>query len=355
MSVQQYLRDLESLRKKHVDAEKKVAKYRTIESKKRSEADKAEADAFRTSRSNTRKSRLAQKERRLRDAQRAAEEACKWESKVADYSKKENDLQKKLMREQAKEASNAEKKRNQVHKREIRRLQAAQRNVQSRLTDTETDIQSVMRTFPSAKQEKLRILVLTANPCGNLRTEREQKRISEAVRKATHRDWIEIKYLPAATVEDLFDGLSQFLPHVLHFSGHSDDFSILLEEDKDSSNNGLLVTADALKRALVAVDNPPAVVVLNSCKSAGQLAAIVGDEIPFAIGMLDSVEDENAINFAARFYASIANGQSLGSSVSTAQAYLRMKGFQDSELPFLEHAIDADSKSLFLVQAPKAG
>ena len=354
MSVQQYLRDLESLRKKHVDAEKKVVKYRTIESKKRSEADKAEADAFRTSSSNTRKSRLAQKERRLRDAQRAAEEACKWESKVADYSKKENDLQKKLMREQAKETSRAEKKRNQEHQREMRRLQAAQRDVESRLKNTESDVRTVMRTFSSAKQEKLRILVLTANPSGNLRTEREQKQISGAVRKATHRDWIEIKYLPAATVEDLFDGLSQFLPHVLHFSGHSNDFSILLETDSDLQNGGYKVNASALKRALVAVDNPPAVVVLNSCKSAGQLAEIVGDEIPFAIGMLDSVGDENAINFAAQFYASIANGQSLGSSVAAAQAYLHMRGFKDSELLSIEHASDADPKTLFLVQAPKA-
>jgi len=338
-----------------VDAEKKVAEHRAKESKKRTEAHKAEAAAFKTSSASTQKARLAEKERRLRDAQRAAKEASKWESKVAEYSKKENDLQKKLVREQAKEASKAEKKHNQEYKREMRRLQATQRDVESRLKNTETDIQSVMRTFPSAKQEKLRILILTANPSGNLRTEREQKRISQAVRNALHRDWIEIKYLPAATVGDLFDGLSQFSPHVLHFSGHSNDFSILLETDSDLQNGGYKVNAGALKRALVAVDNPPAVVVLNSCKSAGQLAEIVGDEIPFAIGMLDSVGDENAINFAAQFYASIANGQSLGSSVAAAQAFLHMAGFQDSELPSLEHAIDADPKTLFLVKAPTIG
>lgn len=354
MSAQQYSRDLAQVRSKRVDAEKKAAKYRGIESKKRNAAAKAEAAAFKTSSASTRKSKLAEKERRLTEAQRASRDAARWEGKVTAYSKKESELQKKLTRAQSDEALKAEKKRQQEHQREMKRLRDAQCNVESRLANTETDIRSIMRTFPSPKREKLRILVLTANPRGDLRTEREQRRISQAVRNAVHRDWVDIKFLPAATIDDLFDGLSQFSPHILHFSGHSNSLLILLEKDTDSLNDGFVVLVEALKRALVSTDNPPRVVVLNSCNSSGQLDQLVGAEIPFAVGMLDTMGDADAINFAARFYASIANGQSLDSSVAAAKAYLSMAGFSDSELPCLVHATDADPKALFLVQAPTA-
>lgn len=84
--------------------------------------------------------------------------------------------------------------------------------------------------------------------------------------------------------------------------------------------------------------------VLNSCKSANQLTEIVGDAVPFAVGMLDSVNDVAAITFAERFYATIANGQSFYSAVASAKAYLSILNMSDSELPFIACAPNADPK-----------
>ncbi|WP_155589277.1 hypothetical protein [Bifidobacterium canis] len=94
--------------------------------------------------------------------------------------------------------------------------------------------------------------------------------------------------------------------------------------------------------------------VLNSCESAAQLTDLVGPEIPFAVGMLDEIGDSDAINFAARFYATIANGQSLNSAVESAKAYLLAGGFPDADLPVLVCAPDSDPRKLILVEAPVA-
>src|SRR5690606_5464366 len=151
------------------------------------------------------------------------------------------------------------------------------------------------RRLPAPITEKLRILVLTSDPEGTLpgesglRLGREQKRISQAVKSAVHREWVEFDFRTAATPEDLLDGLTEFSPHVLHFSGHSNEEVILFEDDRDSSNPRRAISATTLSRALAAVDNPPSLVVLNSCKSAGQLDTLTQWGIPFVVGMLDSI------------------------------------------------------------------
>lgn len=53
---------------------------------------------------------------------------------------------------------------------------------------------------------------------------------------------------------------------------------------------------------------PPLLVLLNSCDSAAQLGGLV-TIVPFAIGMTDSVQDGDAITYAARFYANVANAR----------------------------------------------
>lgn len=40
-------------------------------------------------------------------------------------------------------------------------------------------------------------------------------------------------------------------------------------------------------------------VLLNYCKSASQIDDLVAQVVPFAIGMADSIDDDDAINYAA--------------------------------------------------------
>lgn len=193
------------------------------------------------------------------------------------------------------------------------------------------------------------MLLLGASSEGDLRIGREQKRIRAAVESALHRDLIEIDARPAATSADLLDGMTKFRPHVVHFSGHSNESLIVFEHENDSAHKGHLVTAQAFRRALSATDDPPLLVLLNACNSAAQIDQLVSEIVPLAIGMADSIDDGDAINFAAQFYAAIANGQSVRSAHLAGQAALELAGLDSAELPTLATASDVDPAAVVLV------
>jgi hypothetical protein len=106
---------------------------------------------------------------------------------------------------------------------DARRRQAEKRHAQEIARISQPVVRHVheVRTIPAPKPEVLRVLYLTANPELNLRTEVEVRNVRQAVRAATHRDLIEIIPMPAATPEDLLDGLNDVRPHVIHLSSHA--------------------------------------------------------------------------------------------------------------------------------------
>lgn len=193
------------------------------------------------------------------------------------------------------------------------------------------------------------MLLLGASSEGDLRIGREQKRIRSAVESALHRDLIELDVRPAATASDLLDGITKFRPHVVHFSGHSSEDLIVFEHDTDAPHHGHAVTARAFSHAIAATDDPPLLVLLNACNSAAQISQLVADVTPFAIGMTDSIADGDAINYAAQFYASVANGQSIRSAHLAGQAALELAGLNGPELPTLAAAPGVDPATTILV------
>jgi hypothetical protein len=92
-------------------------------------------------------------------------------------------------------------------------------------------------------------------------------------------------------------------------------------------------------------------VLLNSCNSASQIDELVEQVAPFAIGMADEIDDGDAITYAARFYAAVANGQSVRSAHLSAQAALELAGLSGHELPSLAHSGDVDPATTVLVKA----
>jgi hypothetical protein len=68
------------------------------------------------------------------------------------------------------------------------------------------------------------------------------------------------------------DGLTRFRPHIVHFSGHGNEQLVAFEQDVDARHaTHALVTATAFAQALSATDDPPLLVLLNSCDSAAQI------------------------------------------------------------------------------------
>lgn len=350
MSASQYRSQLERKRKQRFEAEKKAGEYRTKESKKRADAAKARQAAAKTTSATTAKSKLNEAGRRDKEAETAGKEAGRWQTKATGYAKEESALAMKLARAEQSEADAAERQRKREQHQAERRTAAERASFESRITAAESAVDHVLRQLPEPKLEKLRVLILGASPEGDLRVGREQKRIRAAVESALHRDQIEVDPRPAATTADLLDGITKFRPHVAHFSGHSNDDLIVFEDERDQPHQGVVVTAGAFAKAIQATDDPPLLVLLNSCKSAAQIDDLVAQVVPFAIGMADSIDDGDAINYAAQFYAAIANGHSIKSSHLSGQAALELAGLDGAELPTLAWAPDVDPATTILVK-----
>jgi len=349
MAVNQYRSQLDRKRRQRVEAEQKSGEYRNKESKNRTEASKARSTVANTTNQTTAKSKLGEAARKEKEAEAAGKEAGRWQSKASGYAKEESALQIRLARAEKLDADEAERRRKREQQQADRRAASQRTALESRMLGTESVVEQVLRRMPAPKPEKLRVLILGASSEGNLRVGREQKRIRAAVESASHRDQIELDVRPAATTADLLDGITKFRPHVVHFSGHSSDDLVVFEREQDEPHEGTIVTAHAFARALHATDDPPQLVLLNSCNSAAQIDDLVAQVAPFAIGMSDSIEDGDAIIYAAQFYASIANGQSISSSHLSGQAALELAGLAGAELPTLAWAPDVDPKTTILV------
>jgi hypothetical protein len=353
MSASQYRGQLHRKRQQRIEAEKRAAGYRGKETTKRSAAAKARAAAGKTKSSSTATTKAREAERAESDAAAAGKEAARWQEKVHRYGKEEAALQEKVAKAEKSEADEAERRRKREEMLAHRRLAADSASLERRVHQAESDVERAVRQLRSPKPEKLRVLLLGAGAEGDLRVGREQKRIRAAVESALHRDLIELDVRPAATTWDLLDGITRFRPHVVHFSGHSDHELILFEEERDEPHEGVVVTADAFTSAVKATDDPPLLVLLNSCNSASHIHKLVEEVVPFAIGMADEIDDGDAITYAAQFYASVANGQSIRSAHLAAQAALELAGLSGVDLPTLAWAADVDPVTTILVRPAK--
>lgn len=170
------------------------------------------------------------------------------------------------------------------------------------------------------------------------------------VRGALHRDVVEIEHLPAATLGDLLDGLTRVAPHVVSFSGHADEGFLEFETGADRRGSGHRLAAKVFAQAMGAVDVPPRLVVLNACKSQAHLQELV-KAVPLAVGMAGSIGDPAALAFAARFYASLTDGQSVLAAYRLAKVQMAgsTDSMMDADLPVLVHDPALDPAAVRLV------
>ena len=361
MSADQIRRDLERKIRAREDAEKDAGKHRTKAATASSDAAKLRNDAGKKSPTIARQ-KLRDAERRDDAAAKANRDAATAETKVARLRSDEQRLRTRLSAAEKSEGAAAERKQKAEQKR-LEKDRSAERAAyerriaaaEARAEQAHSVAQTAARKIPAPKPEKLRVLMLGADSEGaeegqsGLRIGREQQRIAKAVRMALHRDSIELDPRPAATPDDVLDGITRFRPHVVHFSGHSNEDILAFEQDDDSPNSGVMVAGDVFARAMRATDDPPVLVVLNSCNSASHLDAIVDQVAPFAIGMTDEIGDRDAIAYAAQFYASIANGQSIGAAHRAGVVVLEMSGLDSDDLPVLQAGSQLDPDQVVLV------
>ena len=220
-----------------------------------------------------------------------------------------------------------------------------------------TVIQQV-RLVPAPKPEMLRVLYLTASPLSaesadeHLRVDAEVRLVQQHLRSSTHRDLVNIEVRPAATPQDLIDGMNDVRPHVVHFAGHAGRGALLFDNGSVEAPEGLEVQLDQLARALASTSTPPTLVVLNGCDTL-DAAHVLLDAAPIVVGMADTITDLAAATFAATFYRAIASAQPIRAALDQGALAVEFLGGGEESKPQLLTRADVDASKVVLVQPPR--
>ena len=158
----------------------------------------------------------------------------------------------------------------------------------------------------STTNDKLKILMMTANPAGTaeLNLKEEELSIRQKLHNHISRFILEVK---KAVDKNQFTEYTETLkPNILHFSGHGEkgkEGGIILQNDQNNDKALIpLQGLDILFKYFIRTRKIDLrAVVLNACFSEDQ-AEVIAKYVPYVIGTTVEIEDSLAIAFSTGFY-----------------------------------------------------
>lgn len=182
--------------------------------------------------------------------------------------------------------------------------------------------------------DKLKIAFLSTNPDPQnaLRTDIEARNVLRAIQSAGLRDSVDIRYLPAATANDLANALNDFAPTVIHFGGHGGDEGLLFDDETMHGEGGVDIDFRLINKILAATDKRPRLVVFNACDTLVGAEQFL-DTVEAVVAMSSSIGDVAAALFAGQFYRAIASKQSIASAVAQGKNAIEIAQLGDFDLP----------------------
>lgn len=359
-----YRRDLARLMDKEANLRSQMQRHESDAAKAAESLRRQEASATRASSASSRNSYMnaAERERKkIIDANKKAAEVFK---KLNDNAREQASKKRYLESSEKSDRQAAEREAARQKQKQKSDRQAADREAERRRQKEKGHARELARIsrptvhyvhVPQPEPEKLRVLYLTSNPGRDLRTEMEVRQVQQALRGAKFRDLVTVEQRPAATFQDLLDGLNDIRPHIVHFSGHGGDQAVLFDGGAIDTHSERLIGFDLLVKALDATDEPPRLLVLNACDTLDG-ASVILPTVPVVIAMSEAVLDVAAILFAQQFYGAIASGQSVGSAMKQARVQIEavLVDREASELPQHISREDTNIDQLILVRDPSS-
>lgn len=188
----------------------------------------------------------------------------------------------------------------------------------------------------------LKILVLTASPpeLQTIQAEEEVSAIRHKLKHNEHGPQFDVEICFNATVDDLATKMRSYQPDILHFSGHALKGDLLFE----GGGSGQRLPRAGLTRLFELQPGGLRCIVLNACRTT-DLARDLARVIDCTVGILDSIDDEEAINLSKGFYESLAAGESVGHAVELAKNRVQLGGSpqHDNVVLFTRDDIDAQN------------
>ncbi|MFC1464516.1 MAG: diguanylate cyclase domain-containing protein [Candidatus Brachytrichaceae bacterium NZ_4S206] len=184
------------------------------------------------------------------------------------------------------------------------------------------------------RSNQVRILFVAANPRATPRIELDEeiRAITKKIRESRYPESLELISLWAARADDLLQGLNEYRPNIVHFSGHGTRDGSIIFVGQDKKPNP--VKPEALKALFEAVKDNVRVVVLNACYTYHQALAI-SEVIDCVIGTQNAIQDSLAIAFAASFYRALGYGRSVQDAFKQGRAAVLLEGGSESDVPIL--------------------
>lgn len=148
----------------------------------------------------------------------------------------------------------------------------------------------------------------------------EARRLRAAVEPAESAGLCELVVRQNATAADILDALQDRRYRdrvaVFHYGGHADGYRLLLE-----SAAGRIAAADAAGlAALLGRQRGLRLVFLNGCSTEAQARGLLEAGVPSVVVTSQAIEDEAAVEFAARFYRAMGAGAAVQRAFNEAAA-----------------------------------
>ncbi len=205
----------------------------------------------------------------------------------------------------------------------------------------------------------LRLLFMACAPTDQATLDYERE--EEALFRAVSGQDVAFDSCDLGTFQELKERVSEYRPHILHLTGHGvvrDGKGHFAFEKEDGTAD--LVPAEELRRFLGG--SGVQCVFASGCQTgqaprealAGVCQALVGAEVPLAVGWAASIADDLATNFARRFYSILKDGQPVDRALCLARqeawAACKERGDPSWTLPVL---YSATSQSMILDPDPQ--